>query len=36
MDRRNLGAIVFVVIIAAVITAYLFTPRGDWLSLQWL
>jgi uncharacterized membrane protein YdjX (TVP38/TMEM64 family) len=36
MDRRNLGAIVFVVIIAAVITAYLFTPLGDWLSLQWL
>jgi uncharacterized membrane protein YdjX (TVP38/TMEM64 family) len=34
MDRRSLGAIVFVAIIVAVIATYLFTPLGDWLSLQ--
>ena len=36
MDRRNLGAAVFVAIIVAVFAAYLATPLGDWLSIETL
>lgn len=34
MDRRNLGAIVLAAIILGVIAACLFSPLGDWLSIE--
>ena len=33
MDRRSLGAILFLAAILAVLAAFLFTPLGDWLTI---
>jgi uncharacterized membrane protein YdjX (TVP38/TMEM64 family) len=33
-DRRNLGAILFIAAILAMFAAFLFTPLGDWLTID--
>nr|MBA2636263.1 hypothetical protein [Sphingomonas sp.] len=34
MDRRSLGALIFAAVILGVIAACLFSPVGDWLSIE--
>jgi uncharacterized membrane protein YdjX (TVP38/TMEM64 family) len=34
MDRGNAGAILFIAFIFAVVAAFLFTPLGDWLTID--
>ena len=36
MERRNIGAILFVAAITGIVAAWLFTPLGDWLSIAQL
>ena len=34
IDRGNLGPILFIAVILAVLAAFLFTPLGDWLTVE--